>query len=345
MDLDSLGLPSTLRNRLIEAGIATGDDLAARCGRELLSISGVGPVAVARIQSALAGCGLQLAADEWAPLICEREGKPRGDATMASFWLCEECTVGFIDIPFNGAAPIWSGQTAEALCSHCYRLGLVRIHQWVVCPVCERVLRSIGKGIVAARYVLERWRAVVAPVVPALELVETDPPGLRRRTNETIRGKVASADFTAFDHGHPVVGFELKSGPSSAGAGGIGKPMSEFQLDASDCDDITAVAAETKLPMVLIHAQIRSRPAPPTLECVATGLWWVPIREMLENLRAVRNRPRETRPACYYSRRMFRPFESLGHAIGSQWLEEELRRARKGDRPVLYRLPNSPGPG
>jgi len=120
--------------------------------------------------------------------------------------------------------------------------------------------------------------------------------------------------------------------------GGIGDPMSEFQLDASDCDGIVEQTTALRVPVFLMHAQIRSRPTPPTFEFVPTGMWWVPVRDMLPNLRDVRNRPRETRPAAYYRTSMFRPISDFPRDITPDWLRSETERIRSGDIPVLYTL-------
>lgn len=338
VDIADLALGGAITARLRAAGFDTVQDLVANCSRELLQIAGIGPGAVARIEAALAANALMLAVDAWAPHVCTREGEPKRDAALASFWLCDDCTAQFVSIPFDGHEPEWSGSVEQGHCSHCNETKPIRIRQWFLCGVCARVLASIGRGIVAAKYVLDVWNERLSPHMPGVALIETDPPSLQRRTKNA--GNTAPrADFTAAIEGKAAVfGIELKSGPGAAGIGGIGAPMSEFQLDVSDCDDIKAVTTELEIPMFLFHVQVRNRPAPPTVEVVPTGMWWVPTRNMSDNLKAVRNRPRETRPAAYFKTTMFRPIASFAEEVTMEYLQTETGKIRAGDRPLLYDL-------
>jgi hypothetical protein len=114
--------------------------------------------------------------------------------------------------------------------------------------------------------------------------------------------------------------------------------MSEFQLDVSDCEAMKSVMVELQIPVFLFHVQVRNRPSPPTVEYVPTGMWWVPTREMDANLRDVRNRPRETRPAAYFRTGMFRPIASFPVDVNEPYLAEETQRIRSGEIPSLYHL-------
>ena len=239
---------------------------------------------------------------------------------------------------FGGEAPLWTGPPESGYCSHCNEVKDIRIRQWFLCGVCARVLASIGRGIVAAKYVLSVWDNAIAERMPGITFVETDAPGLRRRLKDAAE-VAPRADFTAFGAKEPVFGIELKSGPGAAGIGGIGAPMSEFQLDVSDCDAITSVTRQLEVPLFVCHVQVRNRPVPPTLQFVPTGMWWVSTRNMGENLRDVRNRPRETRPAAYFRTAMFRPISTFPDEVDETYLATEKARIRSGDVPVLYHLP------
>jgi hypothetical protein len=178
----------------------------------------------------------------------------------------------------------------------------------------------------------------VSPVVPNLQLEETDPPELRRRDRASIDAKISYADFVATDRrtGRPTLGIELKTGKSYIGSSGIGNRMNRFQLDTSDCDDILTVLKRDRLPMYLMHAQVFDRADPPTVRFQGVGLWWTDIFSMRDHFITTAMRPRETRAAAYFDTRMFRPFATFpDHLAASGPAELKARMASEGI-PDLY---------
>lgn len=317
---------------LARGGVRSLDQLLAMNIRELLDLPGVGRGTAARITTSLAEVGLELAADPWGAYVCARHTVARGDTGLAQFWLCDDCEREFVRNALADELPCFVGGRCGGLCSHCQAPSVIAIRQWLLCPVCERVLRSIGKGVVSARYVLDRWSAVVQPHLPELDLVETDPPAARPRGTGVNADKEVVADFTAFrrSSGEPIFGVELKSGPGKVGrVGGIGAQMRTFQLDQSDCDDIIRVSTETGLPVFLYHCQVGTRAAPPTSKYTGLGLWWTDVLQMAQHFASSKVRPRETKVAAYYNTAMFQPiptFAEFIRGVGFKNLRKELHR-------------------
>lgn len=338
MSLESLvgGAPA---RRLAASGIRDVEQLLGLNIRELRALPGIGPGTVERIRAALQHRGLELTADPWAAYICARHGEPAGDVALATFFLCSRCRDDFITLAFSATDPCWTGRTdITGYCGHCNRLvDDVRDSQWLLCGVCERVVRSIGRGLVAARSVLDAWDAQIAPVVPGVILTETDPPHLQPRNKETIAAKVSTADFTVTDDaGSPLFGLELKSGKKPVAGGGVGAPMSRFQLDTTDCDDILTVMAREAMPIYLVHAQVLGRAEPPTERYVGLGLWWTDPWSMNEHFIDVAMRSRETRAAAYYRIGMFRVFATFAQHIRDGGVAEDRARLQRDGAPLLY---------
>jgi hypothetical protein len=118
---------------------------------------------------------------------------------------------------------------------------------------------------------------MISPHVPDMMLTETDPPEVRPRGQRSDPGRKVLADFTGFrrdQHETALFGFELKTGRKAVSASGIGAPMSRFQLDTTDCDDIMTVVAREVIPVYLIHVQVLGRAFPPTERFHGVGIWW-----------------------------------------------------------------------
>jgi hypothetical protein len=187
---------------------------------------------------------------------------------------------------------------------------------------------------------MDVWNESIASSVPRMMLTETDPPELRTQGRRSEATRDSMADFTGFDKnqlGKPCFGFELKSGKSAASTGaGIGKPMSRFQLDTTDCDDILSIVAREGIPVYLLHVQVISRANPPTERFCGKGFWWTDLWSMQASFEKIQVRPRETRDAAYYSTRMFRNVPALiEHLSNGGYISDSERLARQGP-PQLY---------
>jgi hypothetical protein len=341
MDLGELGWPRRVLAPLAANGITATEQLTALNPRELRGLPGVGAKTVLAIQDLLGRHGLSLAFDPWGPKVCARHGDPGADVALASFFLCSQCRADFSAKAFSDADPQWiSAETIEGYCGHCNRQrDDLRVTQWYLCAWCERVVRSIGRGIVAARYVVETWNEQVAPRLPHLILLETDPPQLQPRSKKTIADKVSAADFTAIDEsGDAAFGFELKSGKKAVAGGGVGDPMARFQLDTTDCEDILTVVSREAIPVYLLHVQVLGQFVPPTERYVGVGIWWTDMWSMESHFLNVDIRPRETKNAAYYNIRMFRPMPSFAEHVLSSKVERDRERIRREGAPTLYRL-------
>jgi hypothetical protein len=339
-----LNLPRRVIAALVRNQITSTEALVSLNARQLRALPGVGPGTMDQIIDALAEAGLVLAEDPWAPYACVRHGGQGSDVSLATFFLCGACRELYAIGAFSNEEPAWVGtQSIEGYCGHCNTLRSdIRVTQWFLCGVCERVVRSIGRGLAAARYVMEVWERDIASSVPRIVLKETDPPELRPqgRRSEAIRDSIA--DFTGFSTGQagtPLFGFELKSGKSAASAnGGIGPPMQRFQLDTTDCDDILSVVTREGIPVYLVHVQVIGRARPPTERFHGVGFWWTDLWTMQSYFENVQVRPRETRNAAYYDRRMFKGVSALAEHLASDGYILDRERLRKEGPPWIYRL-------
>ena len=179
--LTDLGLSRRVLNVLDANGIATTEQLIALNDRELLGLHRFGCSALDEVRDALDDAGLELAEDPYAPYVCVREGKEARDANLSSFFLCDECATKWQVDAFDGEDAEYVGPRTGGFCINCnVDRSDVRLRQWILCGNCDRVARSIGRSVVADRYVLNRWNAVIRPRAPALTIDSTDRPTLRR---------------------------------------------------------------------------------------------------------------------------------------------------------------------
>jgi hypothetical protein len=113
--------------------------------------------------------------------------------------------------------------------------------------------------------------------------------------------------------------------------------MGQFQLDTSDCDDITAVMEREGIPVYLLHVQVIDRAHPPTVEYRALAGWWTDPFAMNQYFNHVQRRPRETRDAAYYNVKMFRPLSTLAEHIQNGGPARLAERIDAQGIPLLYR--------
>ena len=338
-----LALPRLAVAALIRNQITSTEALLSLNARELRALPGVGSATMQQISDALAEADLVLAEDSWAPYACVRHGGRSGDVNLATFFLCPACRNKYADGAFSSEAPAWIGaELIEGYCGHCNRpRSDLRITQWLLCSICERVVRSIGRGLAAARYVMQVWEQIIARNVPQVVLVETDPPELRPRGRRSEGSGNSVADFIGFSNDQfntPLFGLELKSGKSAASASsGIGPPMARFPLDTTDCDDILSVVARENIPVYLVHVQVVGRAHPPTERFHGVGFWWTDLWSMQACFEYVHSRPRENRDAAYYVTRMFRDTPSLAEYLMAEGYGIDRDRLMNEGRPWIYR--------
>ncbi len=333
-------LPPRVVVALNGAGIDSTLELLELNLRQLSGLAGVGPRAVDVIVQSLAEAGLDLAPDPWAPYVCARHNEQAGDAHLAGFYLCESCRHEYVTKALSERSPEWiSEERIHGYCAHCnVNSADIRLTQWFMCGVCERVLRSIGRGLASAKYVLEVWERERIERHTRLQLIETDPPLLRPRGQRSDVNRVSLPDFMLLDrHSSPVAGLELKSGPKAASKeSGIGAPMARFQLDTTDCDDICTVVEREGIPLYVLHVQVIGRAEPPTQRYCGVGMWWVDLWTMSDNFKSVEVRSLETRNAAYYRTSMFRGMEEFVEFVRESGIADDSRKLRRYGLPPLY---------
>lgn len=327
-----------LGTRLLALGIRDVDELADLNERQLLALPGIGPHAVARVVAFLDAQGRRLSIDPYAAYECARHADAARDAELRSYFLCDECRAAFSAEAFRDLAPEWvSSEHIDGYCGNCNRLLVVRLSQWFLCGTCDRVMRSIGRGIASAKFVESSWTTAFGSS-SGRHLVEADPITLQPRGKRSDPSRSTTADFEVRTaSGDILLGLELKSGRSALPGDGVGSPMSQFQLDTTDCDDITAAAGQIGAPVYLLHAQVIGRANAPTERYVGVGLWFARPWDMLDNLEAVRQRPRETRDAAYFRTKMFRPFSEFPTYLETEFKRDLLRMESDGFPPLYQR--------
>lgn len=331
-----VAMSAAAERNLLASGVSTIEQLTALNEREVLMFPGVGPSALATIIDGLAATGQSLAADPFAAYECARHSDAARDAELREYFLCDPCRREYSTLAFSEREPEWvSGERIDGYCGHCNGLTVVRLTQWFLCGTCDRVIRSIGRGLASARFVETEW-AEVFGTASALNLIETDPVLLQPRGRRSDPSRTTSADFVASEAtGEPVLGLELKSGRSALPGSGVGNPMAQFQLDTTDCDDISAAAGDLNAPVFLLHAQVIGRAHAPTERYVGVGLWYARPWDLLPNLIEVRRRPRETRDAAYFKTTAFHPFDDFSRYMDEDF-ESDLVALDERGWPLLY---------
>jgi hypothetical protein len=327
--------------RILEAnGIARTSRLTALNERELLSLPGFGRKCLVDVCEVLAEAGLTLAIDPYGCYVCARHGQASWDTNLANLFLCDDCASKWQREVFDNQPPEYEGSRFEGYCLNCNaRRRDVRLRQWLLCGTCERVARSIGRSVVAERFVTKRWKNVITGGASGLVLESTDEPTLRRRGQASSSPKRSEIDFVAKDakKGRDLFGLELKTGKSYiSGAAPVGARMGQFQLDTSDCDDILSVMEREKIPVYLLHVQVIDRVHPPTQQYVPLEGWWTDIFRMEEHFNGVQRRSRETRNAAYYDTAMFDPIDTFADHLARGDHLRLARRLKKDGVPDLY---------
>ncbi|MCH7901663.1 MAG: hypothetical protein IH818_12260, partial [Acidobacteria bacterium] len=259
-DISDLDLPGGLERKLRGYGLESLETLATWNAREVLSIPGVGKKALAAVEQAMSEHGFLLAEDPVMPYVCVRHAAPAWDTRLSSFMLCDECLNEFRPA-FKDAAPPFDEVLFEGYCQNCNaEFKSIHMAQWFLCGTCERVARSIGRGIAAEAYVLNEFRRVMDGT--GLSIEQVDRPVLRP-FNAPDTG--ATIDFLLRRGTEVLAGVELKTGRNHLGGWApVGAKIGQFQLDHGDCDAITAVAERERILVYLMHAQVIDRAAPPT---------------------------------------------------------------------------------
>ena len=339
-DLSALNLSRRVRGILERNGVTDLSSLLKLNEREVLALPGFGPGCLTELRQALVSTELgELAVDPYASYVCARHGVPAKDATLSDLFLCDDCAAKWQAEAFGGQDPAYVGAPVGGFCLNCnVERPDVCLRQWFLCGTCERVARSIGRSVVAERYVMAQWDQGITPVTPHLHLRKTDEPTLRRRERDASETKTAEIDFAAQDEDEKdAFGFELKTGRSHiSGLAQVGSRISEFQLDTSDCDDITTVIDREGIPVYLLHVQVIDRAHPPTLEYKALAGWWTDVFRMAEHFKRIRVRPRETRNAAYYDTAMFEPLDTFAEHLRSGEYKKLAERLRREGIPDLY---------
>lgn len=315
-----ISISSSIANKLDKASVETVDDLVALCEREILSIKGIGTKSLKEILEALDSLKLKLADDPFGKLVCSRHNKKRSDTRIRSYFLCKQCSVQFQTQALNQASPIFVLKVVDDHfhCSHCNEIKQLGLYQWYVCDVCDRVLRSIGRGIASNKGVAEWWKSRRKNETFLPKLIETDPPMLRTITNARPK---ANLDFTAITEDNiPLFGAELKTGRNHLQGGNIGAGMTRFQLDVSDIESVLNDMEQNNhyIPAYLFHCQVVDIPKPPTVKFECVGIWWVSITNLIDNIEEIKQRPRENRPAAYIKTRAFERISSFIDEVKSK---------------------------
>jgi len=87
--------------------------------------------------------------------------------------------------------------------------------------------------------------------------------------------------------------------------------MSQFQLDASDCDCITYAMNELHVPAYVIHAEVLERWKPPTVGFYCRSLWWSDIYRMRSHYKSRKQRRDESRMAIYFGKEAFESIDDF----------------------------------
>lgn len=310
--ITELPLKASIASKLARRAILSIGELTALCDREVLSIDGIGYKSLEEIQKALAHFGLELAEDEYGSLMCARHNKKRNDTRIRSYFLCEDCGVKFETQALHNAHPIFRIKIDEGefFCSNCNEKKVLSLYQWYICDVCDRVLRSIGRGLEADRGIIKWWNNAKNHVEYPLVLRETDPPQL-----EPINGggDGDDLDFKWMTDDSSLFGAEIKTGRNHLSGGNIGSGMSRFQLDVSDIESILSSMEKRDpfIPAYLFHCQVVDIPQPPTTKFDCVGIWWTSVLDLINSIEEIKQRPRENRPAAYINTTVFNQIDSF----------------------------------
>ena len=318
--LSDIGLSKSIISKLKGASILSVDDLVELCERELQVIKGIGPKSVEDIKSRLSMAGISLAEDPYPRLSCARHDKERNDARLRGYYLCSSCMEEYQTGAFNDTPPIFqiSLPSNSFFCTHCNEKKQVDIYQWIVCDVCDRVVRSIGRSRAASMGVQGWWTALKSQHPQLPKIIESDPPVQRSIHVENTESKL---DFEWIaSNGSILFGAEVKTGRNHLLGGSVGSSMTQFQLDVTDIEDVLD-AMEIRQPFIpayLFHCQVIDLPRPPTTKYECVGIWWAKIDQLISGIERIKQRPRENRPAAYINKTVFNEILSFQKEIDSR---------------------------
>lgn len=317
--IEELNLSASVTEKLADKSIINVEQLTALCEREVLSVKGIGAKSLENIKTALNRFGLTLAEDPYESLVCGRHNVRRNDTRIRSYFLCESCAKNFEEQALNNSKPIFKIAIGGGLhyCSHCNEEKELALYQWYVCDVCDRVLKSIGRGLEADRGFIRWWNSARGQVRLPLEMMETDKPRL-----SPVNGDENDDDFDfKWTYKRSILfGAEIKTGRNHLCGGNVGSGMSQFQLDVSDIEAVLASMEKREpfIPAYVFHTQVVDVPKPPTTRFECVGIWWVSISDLIDNIEQIKRRPRENRPAAYINTDAFEKIESFSEEIGTE---------------------------
>lgn len=318
--ITTLVISNSTTKKLRKASVRTVGELVELCEREILAIKGIGPSTLDEIKEALDSKGMTLAYDPYEKQICARHNKKRNDARLRSYFLCKDCGIRFQTRALNKKHPVFYMELAKGpyRCSHCNEIKEIALYQWFVCDICDRVLRSIGRGITSNKGVIDWWSSQKILDSSLPEIIETDPPDLKSIANNDEEPKL---DFEWKDSNDVVLfGAEVKTGRNHLQGGTIGSGMSQFQLDVSDIESILDAMERdgSFVPAFVLHCQVVDVPEPPTQKFDCVGIWWTSIDNLIDHIQEIKQRPRENRPAAYISTNAFNNIDSLIDEVKSE---------------------------
>jgi hypothetical protein len=319
-ELEKLDLPNHILNKLHNHGLSTINDIVVHCEREILTIEGIGQKSLNVIKGLLSEHGFSIAEDLYSPNICARHNLPRNDASLKTFYLCEQCAKDFQDLALDNKEPAFKQRIAGGpyYCTNCNEKRELSIYQWLLCDVCERVLRSLGRGVAASKGVLKWWERErnIDSSLPIIS--DTDPPVPRARAELTTNPQL---DFMWYNtNGEILFGAEVKTGRNHLRGGSIRSRMTEFQLDVSDIQTVIKAmkTSDGFTPAYLFHCQVVDVAKPPTMKFVCVGIWWTSIKDLINSINEIKKRPRENRPAAYIDTRCFKIIASFVEEVATE---------------------------
>ncbi len=132
--LGDLQLSNRVRRILAANGVDDLDDLTALNERQLLGLPRFGYGCLEEVAEKLAGAGLGLEDDPYAPYVCARHGERANDTNLADLFLCDECADTWQKEAFDDTPAEFEGEAVDGYCLNCnvYKDD-VRLRQWFLC--------------------------------------------------------------------------------------------------------------------------------------------------------------------------------------------------------------------
>lgn len=272
-------------------------------------------------------------------LACSRCGAKKGTVERAHFFLCAACEVAFKTGAFGNEEPFYRRTADEGSCDLCSMDGPLSHCVWLLCDVCGRVAQSLGKGRVAASFVLGHVARALGGVT--LRVAEVDSVIVRRPAKSGQKRPLATElDLHLLDAGGVrVLWIEVKTGMNSV------TQMKEFQLDCSDCNDIMNVVKISGVPALIAHAQVIKVPNAPTMRLVGQDAWWVDMYTFRDAFRhCVERRGDGRKKAAVFDPSCFKEMAELADFFSRGGIEQLTARMAQEGVPVLYDETRGPPP-